>query len=261
MNASKTRTQNDIFMQPCHTFCFSLQPGCCQHTLPCMCAGELYAGDLFASFINNFVIQLCFSTTSHNYGNQLQSLIESREEAERRGGEEKKKVGFFFWIFPYGNCALLTIWRQPLFSQSMESLSSPWIKKTKNRKTYRQSAHKQTSTTSHHLPAACDADAVRRAAGGGRTREAAARLPRSPLQYASSPRSHSFSSISAHVRASPIPHRHTAGYFALASPPAPPTPVLQEMTSERRVRFGFWVNLVGSFAVFFFKNSYLMWAF
>lgn len=41
-----------------------------------MCAGKLHAGDLFCSFINNFIIQLCFSTASYNYGNQLQSLEE-----------------------------------------------------------------------------------------------------------------------------------------------------------------------------------------
>lgn len=138
-----------------------------------MCAGKLHAGDLFCSFINNFIIQLCFSTASYNYGNQLQSLEERlglRQEGKKRFSNIFPQHIFTcdFWLY-----------EGSLSSQSMESLSSPWKKKA----TYRQSAHKQTSTTSHHLPAACNADTV----WGAASSRLAQLGFHSLLQYISSP--------------------------------------------------------------------------
>lgn len=189
----------------CVVFCFcfgqdAVLVHCCARL-----AAELHAGVCFSSFINNFVTQLCFSTTSHNYGN-LKSHWETRGS---RGGT---------WLFLSISLRQIRTFdhTKAVCLPSQWSLSSPSIKRDREKKRKNlQSAHKQTPTTSRHLPAACDADAVCGAAqaraGGGSA---------STRSSISSPRGDSSSPTWAAVRAaSHITRRHTSAVVFCPSLP------------------------------------------
>lgn len=107
----------------CVVFCFCfgqdavLVHCCARH------AAELHAGVCFSSFINNFVTQLCFSTTSHNYGN-LKSHWETRGS---RGGT---------WLFLSISLRQIRTFdhTKAVCLPSQWSLSSPSIKKEREKK-------------------------------------------------------------------------------------------------------------------------------
>lgn len=91
------------------------------------CAVELHAGVCFSSFMNNFVSQLCFSTTSHNYGN-LKSHWERRRS---RGG---------IWLFLHISSRQRRAFdrTKAVCPPSQWSLSSPSIKKEREREIDRE---------------------------------------------------------------------------------------------------------------------------
>lgn len=76
-----------------------------------------------------------------------------------REGRKKR-----FLIFPYSRCSHVTFGCMKAVCLPSQWRGSHLLEKgkknNKKKRTFRQSAHKQSSTTSHHLPTACNADTV-----------------------------------------------------------------------------------------------------
>lgn len=120
---NNTQMRNLFSYAMCVVFCFcfgqdAVLVHCCARL-----AAELHAGVCFSSFINNFVTQLCFSTTSHNYGN-LKSHWETRGS---RGG---------IWLFLSISLRQIRTFdhTKAVCLPSQWSLSSPSIKKEREEK-------------------------------------------------------------------------------------------------------------------------------
>lgn len=71
MDNIQNNKSNDVFMQPCNFCIHCLLSFFRQDAISIVCCACVQASSVQETcFVNNFIIQMCFSTASHNYGNQ-----------------------------------------------------------------------------------------------------------------------------------------------------------------------------------------------
>lgn len=143
MDNIQNNKSNDVFMQPCNFCIHCLLSFFRQDAISIVCCACVQASSVQETcFVNNFIIQMCFSTASHNYGNQ--SLGQT-------GTIIRQEEIFFFSNIFLQKKSTCDFWQYEGSLPSQWKASRLLEKNKNNKKNYRQSAHKQTSTTSHHL--------------------------------------------------------------------------------------------------------------
>lgn len=191
MDSVQNNNSNYIFMQPCHFCIHHLLSFFRQDTISILCCACVQASSTQETC---FVHLLIISPFSCVFPLPLITVATSCKVLRRdwvyyKAGRSKNKKCFL--IFSHSRYPLVTFGCMKAVYLPSQWRASHLLEKTT---TYRQSAHKQTSTTSHHLPAAGNADTVWGAASSRRQLGF-----HSLLQYISSPYNVAFSSISIHV--------------------------------------------------------------